>query len=120
MRELCCLIGGYVKDSGKSIEEVFDEVDEDENGDMDIDEFIYYFSNLKNQFSANTRIKQRELIQKLTQENLRALFEYIGPDASGRLGFGEFCALLGPKRAARETSRELSYEEAGGIRQDCE
>ena len=46
---------------------------------------------------------------------MRALFEYMDDDGSGRVEFGEFCTLLSATTATRETPRE-TREEAGDIR----
>jgi len=47
MRELSGLISDYLNETGKYIEDIFKEIDEDDNGDMDVDEFSYYFLSLK-------------------------------------------------------------------------
>ena len=48
MRELCGLIGNHLRSTNRTAEDIFREIDEDDNGDLDPDEFIYYFANLKN------------------------------------------------------------------------
>ena len=47
MRELSGLIADYLIATGKDPEMIFAEIDEDDNTDIDIDEFTYYFMNLK-------------------------------------------------------------------------
>jgi len=38
---------------------------------------------------------------------LKSLFQYIDSDNSGRIEYGEFCALLGPKMATRKTLKAV-------------
>ena len=102
MEELCRLIQYYLMTLRKTAEEIFYDIDENQGGTICSHEFIRYFLRMKKEYSSTNKILEKEIIEKLTKNNLENLFNYIDKDGSGHVEFNEFCGLLGPAMATRE------------------
>ena len=86
----------------KTAEEVFLEIDDNQGGTICSHELVRYFTRLKEEYASSNKVLEKEIVDKLSRTNLKALFDYIDKDGSGHVEFNEFCAVLGPTLGTRE------------------
>jgi len=86
----------------KTAEEVFYEIDHNCGGTICECELVRYFKRLKEEYGSSNKALEKEIIDKLSRNNIKRLFNYIDKDASGVVEFNEFCNMLGPAMGTRE------------------
>ena len=96
MQDLLALINNYLKQIKKSDPAtVYREIDVNDNGDIDLQEFLTYFLKLKRLGIANANGREDEFRKKMTDANLVALFGYLDFDEAGALDHHKFGRYIG-------------------------